>query len=325
MTALFSRSGHDSALHGEARDWLLLLTSGRATTDDAMGFRRWCSLSEAHAQAFAETRLLWDNLGTAARQVQQKEQQAAASAASRRMTRRAFLGGAVAASAALFVARSPLHLWPSLPDVMADYRTATGEQRQVELTPGVVVEMNTQTAMNVRKQGGRVVGVELLTGEIQLQVSPELAGNFDVRALQGSIHAASGALCNVRCLDGQVRVTGLDGNVRVEYQGRSEVLGRAQQAGYGNTGLTSVLPADMDQAIAWRRRVLVFDDRPLSEVIAEINRYRPGKIILTNDTLAARKVHAQVSLNQLGDVAELIHQAFGASVRSLPGGIVLVS
>jgi len=60
-------------------------------------------------------------------------------------------------------------------------------------------------------------------------------------------------------------------------------------------------------------------------VIAEINRYRPGKIILTNDQLASRKVHAQVSLNQLGDVASLIHQAFGASVRSLPGGIVLVS
>ncbi|WP_130620411.1 FecR family protein [Dyella amyloliquefaciens] len=324
MSERFSHPGHDSALHGEARDWLLLLTSGRATTDDASAFRRWCSLSEMHAQAFAETRLLWDNLGVAARSLHQREQ-AVVVPASRRMSRRAFLGGAVAASAALLAARSPLNLWPSLPDAMADYRTATGEQRQVELTSGVVVEMNTQTAMNVRTSGGRVVGVELLTGEIQLQVSRELAGSFEIRALHGGIHAASGALCNVRCLDGQVQVTGLDGNVRVECQGRSELLGRAQQTGYGSQGLSAVAVADTDEAVAWRRRVLVFDDRPLSEVITEINRYRPGKIILTNDVLAARKVHAQVSLNQLGDVASLIHQAFGASVRSLPGGIVLVS
>jgi transmembrane sensor len=324
MTSRFSSLGHDSTLRREARDWLLLLTSGRATPDDAAGFKRWCTLSTEHAQVFAETRLMWENLGTAARNVRQQEQ-AAAAPASRRMTRRAFLGGAVAASAALLVAQSPLHLWPSLPDAMADYRTATGEQRQIELTSGVVVEMNTQTAMNVRTSAGRVVGVELLTGEIQLQVSSALAGSFDVHALQGGIHVASGALCNVRCLDGRVQVTGLDGNVRVDYQGRSELLGRAQQTAYGSQSLTPVAPADTDQAVAWRRRVLVFDNRPLSEVIAEINRYRPGRIILTNDVLAARKVHAQVSLNQLGDVASLIHQAFGASVRSLPGGIVLVS
>lgn len=314
--------GHDSALHREARDWLLVLTSGRATTDDASGFKQWCGQSTAHAQAFAETRLLWENLGTAARNQREREQAVGKRA---RMSRRAFLGGAVAASAALLVARSPLNLWPSLPDVMADYRTATGEQRQIELSPGVVVEMNTQTAMNVRMSEGRAVGIELLTGEIQLQVSGEHAGNFEVNALQGGIHAASGTLCNVRCLDGRVQVTGLDGNIRVAYQGRSEELGRAQQAGYSSEGLSPVAPADTDEAIAWRRRVLVFDNRPLSDVIAEINRYRPGKIILTNDELASRKVHAQVSLNQLGDVASLIHQAFGASVRSLPGGIVLVS
>lgn len=324
MSLPSSRLDHDSPLHREARDWLLLLTSGRATTDDATGFKRWCGLSAEHAQAFAETRLMWENLQVAARHVLQKEQ-AAKAPAPRRMTRRAFLGGAVAASAALLVARSPLHMWPSLPDALADYRTATGEQRQVALANGVVVEMNTQTAMNVRMASGRAVGIELLTGEIQLKVPSTLSGSFDVQALQGGIHAASGALCNVRCLDGQVQVTGLDGNVRVEYQGRSELLGQAQQAAYGELGLGPAVAADTDEAVAWRRRVLVFDNRPLSDVIAEINRYRPGRIILTNDVLAARKVHAQVSLNQLGDVASLIHQAFGASVRSLPGGIVLVS
>lgn len=323
MSPRSSVPGHDSALHREAREWLLLLTSGRATTADASGFRRWCDQSAAHARAFAETRLLWDNLGTAARGV--AAQRATRPGRRRLMSRRTFIGGAVAASAALLVARSPLQLWPSLPDVLADYRTATGEQRQVQLAPGVVVEMNTQTAMNVRTVDGRVEGIELLTGEIQLQVTGDQPHPFVVHALHGRISAQGGAQCNVRCLDERVQVTSLDGGVRLEYDGRSERVARAEQAGYDQRGLQPSTPADTEAAIAWRRRVLVFDDRPLAEVVAEINRYRPGRIILTNDALAARKVHARFSLNQLGDAATLIHQAFGASVRSLPGGIVLVS
>lgn len=325
MSPRSSVPGHDSALHREAREWLLLLTSGHATTADASGFRRWCEQSAAHAQAFAETRLLWDNLGTAARQVADRERQARAPGPRRLMTRRAFIGGAVAASAAVLVARSPLQLWPSLPDVLADYRTATGEQRQVPLAPGVVVEMNTQTAMNVRSVDSRVEGIELLAGEIQLQVTGDQPHPFVVHALRGRISAQGGAQCNVRCLDERVQVTSLGGSVRLEYDGRSERVARAEQAGYDHRGLQPSAPADTEAAIAWRRRVLVFDDRPLAEVVAEINRYRPGRIILTNDALAARKVRARFSLNQLGDAATLIHQAFGASVRSLPGGIVLVS
>jgi ferric-dicitrate binding protein FerR (iron transport regulator) len=67
MSLRSSAQGHASALHREARDWLLVLTSGRATTSDAAGFKQWCAQSTAHAQAFAETRLMWENLDTAAR------------------------------------------------------------------------------------------------------------------------------------------------------------------------------------------------------------------------------------------------------------------
>jgi ferric-dicitrate binding protein FerR (iron transport regulator) len=77
--------------------------------------------------------------------------------------------------------------------------------------------------------------------------------------------------------------------------------------------------------MAWRRRVLVFDNRPLSYVVAEINRYRPGRLVLTSDALGARMVRARFSLNQLADAATLIREAFGARVTELPGGIVLLS
>jgi ferric-dicitrate binding protein FerR (iron transport regulator) len=318
--------GHDSPLHREAREWLLLLTSGRATVADAQGFHRWCAQSVAHARAFAETRLMWEHLGSAARNLAQRERAPDRTAdAPRRMSRRAFLGGAVAASAAaLLLARPPLRLWPDLSDLSADFRTATGEQRTVQVAPGVTVEMNTQTAFNLRKVDDHLVGMDLLDGEVQLQVA-EGVGDFTVWAEKGRVQPAPGSQCNVRCLGGDVEVTGLDGTVRLDYRGRREALGVAQQASYGAHDMTAPAPADLERAMAWRRRVLVFENQPLSEVVAEINRYRPGRLVLTNETLASRKVRARFSLNQLADAATLIHEAFGARVRELPGGIVLLS
>jgi len=53
----------DEELRQEAQAWLLRLTSGRATVADAQAFREWCARSPEHAQAFARTRVLWEELG----------------------------------------------------------------------------------------------------------------------------------------------------------------------------------------------------------------------------------------------------------------------
>jgi transmembrane sensor len=321
-----------AALHKEAQHWLLRLTSGTATTYDARAFEHWCGQSRAHVEAFAETRRMWENLGPAAQSLMAREQGKATSGnvvpmprMQPRMTRRAFLGAAIAASAALVVVHPPLQLWPSLSDMVADYRTATGEQRDVDLGHGVVIHMNTQTALNLRKSEGRLVGIELLGGEIQVKATADAAGPVTVFAGGGRINVGTDARCNVRCYSSDVQVTGLDGATTLEYKGRSEILQTAQQADYGNGLLGQVVPADLEMTMAWRRRVLIFDGQSLSQVVEEINRYRPGKIILANDSLAARKVQARFSLNQLADVAALIQDAYGAKVTSLPGGIVILS
>jgi ferric-dicitrate binding protein FerR (iron transport regulator) len=319
---------HRAALHHEAQEWLLRLTSGAATTHDARAFELWCGQSPAHVEAFAETRRMWENLGPAAKAWRAREQAAAAAKAPRmqpRMTRRAFLGAAIAASAALAVVHPPLQLWPSLSDMVADYRTATGEQRDVDLGHGLVIHMNTQTAMNLRKAQGRVVGIDLLGGEIQVKATADAAGPLSVFAGGGRIDVGVQARCNVRCNDANVQVTGLDGVTTLHYDGQNLVLNSAQQTDFGDGRVGQVLPADLELTMAWRRRVLIFDGQPLAQVVEEINRYRPGRIILANDGLAARKVQARFSLNQLADVAALIQDAYGAKVTSLPGGIVILS
>jgi ferric-dicitrate binding protein FerR (iron transport regulator) len=313
-----------TVLRREAQGWLWQLTSGQMTAADAEAFRRWCSLSEAHVRAFADARVLWDNLGPATRAAAMDAQRQGLrppASGSRLMTRRAFLGGAVAASAAGLLLRSPLSPWPALSG-RADYRTGTGEQRRVALARGLVVQMNTQTAIKVHRGGA---GMELLAGEALVQADPRLAEAFVITADGGRVLAAAASECNVRRVGAGVQVTCLSGRTDIAYEGNRITVKPSQQIGYGEAGVSPAIGVNLDIAMAWRHRVLIFDGQPLADVIADINRYRPGKIIITDDTLAARKVHARFSLDQMADVTTMIHDAYGAHVTELPGGIVLLS
>ena len=106
-------------MHDEARDWLLLLTSGRATVADAKALQAWRAQSPEHAQAFEQTKALWQQLAPALEHA----------APPRSFGRRAFLGGAIAASAAVVMVR--VGTPGGFAGLTADYRTEVGEQRQV--------------------------------------------------------------------------------------------------------------------------------------------------------------------------------------------------
>ncbi|HEY4145960.1 FecR family protein [Pinirhizobacter sp.] len=313
----------DDELRREAQAWLLRLTSGHATVADAQAFRQWCARSPAHAQAFARTRMLWEDLARHAPNIRESSQlsrkQPSRDRGGPRMSRRAFIGGAVAATAAVLLARAPITAW--LEADGADLRTAKGEQRRVEVARGVVVEMNTQTAIRL-VPGGR--GMTLLEGEATITTGQWLAQPFAVQAGNGRVLAAASSECNVRCMDRGVQVTCLEGSTELACGGLEATVKPSQQLGYDDQGPGVAVAVNPDVAMAWRRQLLIYDDEPLSAVIDDINRYRPGKIILTNRELAARKVHARFSLDQMADIATLIHDAYGADITTLPGGVILL-
>jgi ferric-dicitrate binding protein FerR (iron transport regulator) len=94
---------------------------------------------------------------------------------------------------------------------------------------------------------------------------------------------------------------------------------------YDTRHVGSPRTADVSAAVAWREQVLVFNDATLASVIDEINRYRPGMLLLLNRELGLRKVQARFRLDQLAGVALLIRDAYGAKCTELPGGVVVLS
>ncbi|MHC8367511.1 FecR family protein [Pseudomonas sp. ZT5P21] len=297
-------------LQSEAQDWLILLTSGRATVADARALRQWCAQSPEHARAFEQSKRLWQQLQPAAERLQTP----------RHLSRRAFLGGAIAASAAFFLIRGTVP--GGFSGLGADYITEVGEQRRVDLAEGLSLELNTQTRINQRASADGTRSFELLSGEVEVVTRAQAP--LKVQAGAGWLNARQ-ARFNLRHIDQSVCVTCLEGVLLVDILGRSVHLESGQQLTYDARQVGTPQAVDTSTVIAWRQQVLVFNDATLATVIDEINRYRPGMLLLLNSELGKRKVQARFSLDQLAGVALLIRDAFGVKCTELPGGVVVLS
>lgn len=313
-------------LQREAGAWVVRLGSQQATEEDAQAFKRWCAQSRAHADAFVRAREVWQTMAPAALRVQQEERRQGERTMHARQPvagRRAFIGGAVAASVAYLAVRPPLQLWPSVTEWGADYRTATGEQREVAMADGVVLQMNTQTRVNVLRTAESDEGIELLAGEAEIATQASASARVTVSAADGVVSAVR-ARFNIRHTDGEVCVTCLAGEVEVARGAQRVALDEGRQLSYGAAGMGAAVPVDTGAVTAWRRRLLVFEQVPLAQVVAEVNRYRHGRLILTSEALGRSLVQASFSIDRLDDVASLVREAYGAEVTQLPGGIVLL-
>lgn len=306
-------------MQGEAKDWVVHLATGEVSRNDLEALAYWRARSPDHEAAFVQASRLWQALEGPLKAVTLEERSNWA-----RPSRRAFLGGALAASAAAVtvgaIVRPPLGLWPSMTELRADYHTARGEQRRIDLGDQAMVEMNTGTSLDIRRDAGNVAHVELIAGEAALSVAREPVA---VVAAEGRISAARAEFI-VRREGAAVRVCCLSGTVDVACGGRSSVLEARKQVAYGPSGLAPIVPIDPVIVAGWREGLLIFENERLSAVIDEVNRYRSGRIILTNTALGDQRVTARFKIARLDAVLTQFQSAFGARVTSLPGGIILL-
>ncbi|MGJ4944857.1 FecR family protein [Bradyrhizobium sp. HKCCYLS1011] len=318
----------------QALAWVIRLHSGEATSADAAALALWRQRSPEHDAAFREAVRLWRSLGDAVRTLAEQNLPAAGgrtvargAATNSSLSRRVLIGGVTAAAASLagayLVARPPLGLWPSWQELSADYRTAKGERRRITLADNVALTLNTQTSIAIRSTPDRP-SVELISGEAAVQAAGEGAAPVVIGAAGGLISARQASF-NVRCLEGVVSVSCVDGQVEIEWKRQRAVLAGHQQLSYSaQAGLAPASNADVEQMQAWLNGLLVVRDWPVDRLVQEINRYRPGRIVIMGG-LGRRMISGTFHLDHLDDFIAQVQSLFGASVRALPGGIVLLS
>uniref|UniRef100_UPI0028AA4ED3 FecR family protein n=1 Tax=Pseudomonas soli TaxID=1306993 RepID=UPI0028AA4ED3 len=227
--------------------------------------------------------------------------------------KRPWHGLAVAASLVLalgFAAGWQPQFW--LQDLRADY-TSGAQVRQVTLADRSQLTLDAGTAVAVDfAQGERRVRLlrgaaffEVIhTGEVRV-----LGTQFEVRG-QGD-----GAQVTVR--SGRVAVTAAEGQPARE-------LTANQQLAYAGGVAGGVEAVDSDSRLAWRQGWLNYYQVPLAQVLEDLGRYYPGRILLLDGELAQRRVSGSFPVEEPLAALDSLGKVLGFERQTLLGRLTVL-
>lgn len=310
---------HLDALKREATQWIVRLTSGKATVEDAEALRVWRARSPQNERAFREASRLWKNIKPALQPVPEN--------ADRRQgplfSRRAFLtagGMAASATGAAFV-MAELGFIPSINDFLSDYATGVGETSTVTLSDGstAVLDGRTSLAVNFDSDFRRI---SLKSGAAVFEVKNTDSRPFEVIASNGISRMSSGSL-SIALAPDDVSVTCIHGQVDVDCK-TSVMIGAGEGVIYSSDGIKEKGARDVATAAAWREGLLIFNDRPLGNVIADLNRHRRGKVVLARRALSSHRVSGVFHLDRPDEILAHFQDTLHLRSLSLMGGVIVL-
>ncbi|RBJ85597.1 FecR family protein [Pseudomonas sp. MWU12-2534b] len=299
---------HRENLEDAAIDWLVLLHSGHATPAQRMAFQQWRQRSQAHAAAAAEAQQLWGELG----HTETARAHQALPAVGRRPRR---FWPALAASLLLAVGCGIG--WQQWPALSSDYHTGVGQQQRITLADGSRVTLNSGSALSVAysTHERRVV---LRAGEALFEPLADPQRPFVVQAQAQQLQSAASAF-SVRRDNDQLTVVVREG--QVQFSGdHAPVLLQADQRLQYQPGQPLLAQQSVDAAslTAWQRGKLIFNGRPLGEVIAELERYQHGRILISDGQLAALAISGVFDLHDPQGSLKALQQRYPLQVTYLP-------
>ena len=299
----------------QALDWLIVMDSPSA--QQGQQFSEWLDASPLHAEAYAKARAIWNGPHIVA-----CAQTLAARPAKISVLARLRPHWKPLATAAVLILG--LFSFSNLPmRLQADHLTVVGERQRVQLEDGSKVLLNTNSAFSSTINEHQRVA-RLYQGEAFFDVPPHLGQPLEIDAgpVKASVHDTAFA---VRYLDGvaQVRVQRGDVDLRATRDDARIRLSAGESIRIGPNGFDRPAKLDAATELAWVQGRLVFENCPLSEVLAELRRYYPGWIINTNEQLADVSVTGNYRLDQPLDVVRSLAHITSARLKEFPALVIL--
>lgn len=301
-----------ATIDDEAADWIIRLGGSPLGPEEQRRLDAWRAGSPAHEAAFRRASTLWSDLDVGSREKKTRRRRNAAAAATAGALGCALLFAGFGAG------------WIETPHWFADYATAPGEIRTVHLADGSIVDLDSRSALTIHYSTTER-RIALLDGNAYFKVAP-MTGNehrpFVVAAARGTATALGTQFMVARDAYG-VDTTVTEHSVRVATRttddvARSVVVSEGQRAHYdpdGTLGIAQSAPVAV--LTAWRTGQLVFDDAPLSRVVAHLNRYRRGRILLMGRSLGDRRVSGVFSCADIDGAVTTITRELGVKTITL--------
>lgn len=277
----------------QANYWLTVVDTPAFDAAAQEAFQRWLATSDENREAWRKAQVFWQEMGGLnPGEIAEIEQQlrkipAPPTTLPKSKPSASRMVGYYAAAAAIFLA---LGLNVQHLGLFPDYQTAKGGQQTVTLADGSTVLLGTGSVLSVNYTDG-ARRLTLHDGEAYFQVAPDASRPFTVSTEDGAV-TALGTAFDIKQTDGDMRVAVFEHNVKVAFRSGEVIpsLPEGQGVAFSNGHSRPISPDGIKQARAWRNNLLLFKNQPLWEVVAEIERYRPGKILILGQALAQMEV-----------------------------------
>jgi transmembrane sensor len=286
---------NNTDIKSQARAWWVRVDSGMMTASEQVVFDAWLNTNPLHQDAFDQVNYLWLELdGLKEQFVPLLPVQAAKP---RRLVNWQWGMTAIATCCLLLMLCNPMTLW-----LRADMATDIGEMRTEVLADGSTVLLNSESALSVAITSTSRQ-LTLLKGEALFTVSPDPTRPFQVHAGNGTI-TALGTAFNVHYNHDSTEITVTEHSVAVNLDQSSAtnpppiVVASGQQVFYTKDRVSDIKTVDAHIATAWERGKLIFQEKPLGEVIAELNHYHRGYFLISDPQITQRRVNGVFSTDK---------------------------
>jgi transmembrane sensor len=310
----------------QAAEWMIRLHEAQAGDSLCLEFERWKQQGPEHAAAAARMQSVVGPLQALRGQPAPTKAALNAAFAGQRSARhkrvvRAWVVALCLAAPALAVQRGGyVPLW------LADESTGPGDWKTVQLQDQSSLTLAGGTAVNLHFDGG-TRQVELLQGEILVEVAHDSARPFVVRTAEGSLRAL-GTRFVVRREQGVTRLIMLQSRVLAKSADTEQTLevgagGQALLREHSVALASQVDPRSVDEA--WRRHQLVVEGQPLGEVLDEIARHRRGYLHFDRKALAGLQVNAVLPLDDPDQALRLLADSLPIQIHQYTPWLLQVS
>lgn len=300
----------------QAAQWLVELQADSVASDTLRSWREWRAADPEHERAWQHVEGFQARLQGVPAPLARAALSAPGSLARRRLVKALALAVFAGGAGSMLDEQRTWRRWTS------DNRTGTGELLNRVLPDGTQVALNAGTAIDIQfSQTARAL--RLISGELLVTTAPDPAAGgprpFIVRTGQGSIRAL-GTRFSVRDLDGRSSAESLvavfEGAVELApASGAPALLQAGQQGRLGRHAASAAGPANED-TLAWTQGIIVAQDMPLPAFLAELARYRPGRLAW-DETVAHLKVTGTYPTADTDRVLEMLADTLPVSLRHL--------
>ncbi|GJD59898.1 FecR family protein [Methylobacterium frigidaeris] len=291
-----------------AAGWVVRLSSSDATEADRAAFDAWLAADPAHEDAYLEMDALWRQLGHLPDR--------APDARKRRSPKGPACLAAVVVLGAALAYQAGLADW-----LRSDLWSGVGDIAHATLPDGSRVDLNTDTALALHFSGTER-RVALLRGEAVFDVARDSGRPFIVEGGGLSVRAV-GTVFYVRTDGAGAPVGVVEGRVDVTTAGRHLEVSAGEVVSDG--AAPAVVKADVARAMSWRDGRLIVSGERLSDVLAELARYRRGRIILLDRRAGERRVTGAFDPRNTDDALDAIAASLSLRVTRLTPLMVLVN